>query len=858
MRSLIAVLLLGLATRASAQLPHEEYRGATAVGLALRELATTKRVLVIAAHPDDEDSQLISVLSAGHGADVAYLSLTRGEGGQNSIGSELGPALGLLRTGELLAAREMDRAQQFFTRAYDFGYSKTSEETLRHWPKDSILSDVVAVVRRYRPDIIVAVFSGTPSDGHGHHQVSGILAREAFSAAADPQSFPEQLRAGLRVHRTLKLFQSANFRGTPTHRLPAGELDPLIGRSYAQLAAASRSRHRSQDFGALQALGPRPTALALLQSNSAMGANGSIFSGIDTTLSARATSARESSSVVKALQRYDSLVTLAQQRLSPYSTSTIVPLLSAALAQLDATAARAVDVRAAVAAKKSDVQHAIMQAAGIVVDAVTSVESIVPGQEFALDVSVWNASPQPLEIVNVTPDLPASWQLQRMDSASDALAAGALVTRRYRVRPPPDAALSQPYFLAAPRIGDSYPWPTSRGVTAMPFDSPAVRVSVVLDHAGVRLHDQRPATRRIVDQRQGELRRAVHVVPAFVLKPAPTTALVTLAAIASQATAVDVAVEVRSNGKSGHVTVAPQLPTGWRAVPAQAPVTIDSTGEPRSVKFALAPPHGVAAGSYSVRFVATDASGRTYDLVQHVVDYPHIVNHVYFEPAQVKVTVLDARFARGMRVGYVVGMDAPVPPVLEQLGLVVDQLDEKALATGDLSRYDAIVVGSRAYEVRRDLVAHNGRILDYGRRGGNVVVMYQQYEFVQGNYAPYALTISRPHDRVTDENAPVRLLAPDAAALNKPNRITQSDFADWVQERALYMPRTWAPEYKPLLEMTDFNEEPRQSAILTAALGKGYYTYTAIPFFRQVPAAVPGALRLFINLLSLGIRDAAL
>ncbi len=859
MRTLIAAaLLVTIASSAYAQLPGEEYSGVTATALSLRKAATTKRVLVIGAHPDDEDNQLLSVLSLGEGADVAYLSLTRGEGGQNSIGSELGPELGVLRTGELLSARSIDRAQQFFARAYDFGFSKTAEESFQHWPRDSVLADVVSIVRRYRPDVIVAIFTGTTRDGHGQHQVSGILAREAFTAAADPKRFPEQLRAGLRPHRTLKLLQATGYRQSdPTQRFDTGQLDALFGRSYAQLAALSRSRHRSQDMGRAQTLGAGATSVRLLQSLVPV-ADSTMFSGLDTTLSAIAHDAGENAGVVSSLQRFDSLIVAAQAQLSPYNTQQSSAVVAKALSQIAAAVPgiRNDDVRFRAENEVRQTSRALLQSAGIVIDALADAESIVPGSTVRLDLTVWNAGRQPVRIAQLEPLLPAGWRFERTDSSAAALAPGALATRRFRVSVPVDAVISQPYFLAQPRPGDYYAWPSGSDLAGLPFQESPVQGSAVIEIAGVPVRQTVMATRRVVDPRQGELRRAVHVTPGFVLRPETGTAVITLATLASgSGKSIDAGVEIASNGARGDVIVKPQLPPGWRATPEQTVLTLTGAGAANSVHFAITPPRNAAAGKYDVRFIATDANGRTYDLDQRVVDYPHISNQPVYEPALMHVTVLDAQFARGMRVGYVVGVDAQVPQVLAQLGMSVELLDAPALANADLGKYDAIVVGSRAYEVRPDLLAHNTRILDYGRKGGNVVVLYQQYEFIAGNFAPFALTIARPHDRITDENAPVRLLDPADSVLARPNRIANADFEGWVQERSLYMPHTWAPQYRPLLEMNDPGEPPQQGAIVTAPLGAGHYTYTGISFFREIPAGVPGALRLFVNLLSQGVKD---
>jgi hypothetical protein len=299
------------------------------------------------------------------------------------------------------------------------------------------------------------------------------------------------------------------------------------------------------------------------------------------------------------------------------------------------------------------------------------------------------------------------------------------------------------------------------------------------------------------------------------------------------------------------------MPNGWRSTPEQIELRLSDRGS-ATATFAIQPPPSATEGRYEIRFVATDSAKRTYGLDQREVDYAHIVNRVLFTPAVTSVTVLDAKFARGLRVGYIVGIDAPVPHVLQQMGITVQELDQSALATSDLTQYDAVVVGSRAYEIRPDLVANNSRLLDYARNGGHLLVLYQQYEFIQGGFAPYSLTLNRPHDRVTDENATVRFLDSSAIALRQPNRIGARDFEKWVQERSLYMPHTWAAEYTPLLEMNDPGEPTQRGALLIAPIGKGYYTYTGLSFFRQIPAGVPGALRLFVNLLSMGVNDGAL
>lgn len=793
----LILLLLLFAQTAFAQLPQQEYRGVTETGLLQRKLGGQPSVLVIGAHPDDEDTQLIAYLSLARGAHVSYLSLTRGEGGQNSIGNELGPALGILRTGELLAARSVDRSDQYFTRAYDFGFSKNAEETFQHWPRDSILFDVVAVVRRVRPDVIVAIFSGTPRDGHGQHQVSGILAREAFIAAADPNRFPEQIRAGLMPHKAQKLVQATGYRqAEPTETFQTGVVDPLFGRSYAQIGAVSRSRHRSQDMGQAEPLGPRSTSIRVIEAEGSGVADSLIFAGLSPTLNADR-----------------------ERKLA---------------------------------------QDAEVQAAGIVIDAVMDRELVIPGSTVGLQVQIWNAGTRDVRVFKVVPNLPANWIVESGDSSGASISKDSIRTWNFRIRLPEDAQISQPYFLRDPRKGDTYSWPSLSSVAGLPFEPSPIAAAIDLSIGSARLLRSVTPTFRLVDLRRGETRRAVHVVPAYAIRPEPATAVITLASLAIGRRSIEVSAEILSNGDSGTLVVKPQLPIGWKATPQQINVRLTGGGDVAHAKFAIEPARGVRAGRYEVRFVATDSKGRTYDLTQRVVDYPHIENRVLFEPAVQNVTVLDARFARGIRVGYIVGVDPQVPPVLEQLGVLVERLGAAQLANAELGIYDAIVIGSRAYEIRPDLVANNARVLDYARQGGNVITLYQQYEFIQGKFAPYQLSLARPHTRITNENSPVIVLDTAARAMRAPNRISQRDFADWVQERALYMPNTWAPEYAPLLEMSDPGEAPQQGAMLVAPLGKGLYTYTGVAFFRQIPAGVPGALRLFINLLSMGIKDVTL
>ncbi|MDB4950910.1 MAG: mycothiol conjugate amidase Mca [Gemmatimonadetes bacterium] len=854
--ALLGAALLGAAP-ATAAAQATDYDGAAALGLSLRRLGTTGRVLMIGAHPDDEDTQLLSALALGHGADVAYLSLTRGEGGQNGIGPELGEALGLLRTEELLAARRVEGASQYFTRAYDFGFSKNADEAFRHWPRDSVLKDVVQTLRTFRPDVVVAVFSGTPADGHGQHQVSAILAREAFDAAGDPARFPEQIAAGLRPWRPARFYRSQ--RGSAegaTVRIALGDLDPLLGRSYFQLAMASRSRHRSQDMGRPEPAGPRWGYLVRVVP-AASGPESSIFTGVDSAPSLLAERAGLSAAAA-ALREYETLADRARNEANPLTPGALVPDLARALDLLrraDAEAAgageRGRELRFRLAAETEDARGALARAAGLRLDAVVSSPRLVPGQAAEVEVSLWNGGAQPVQVAALAPALPARWTAEALDSLpSGPLATGALATRRFRIQVPADAPVTEPYFLRSPRRGDLYAWPSADPVAGLPFAPEGIRGAAAVRIAGVELPLDDEATFRDVDPRQGELRRPVMVVPAVSVSLDPAARVLPLA---DAGRPLPVRVRVASEDPRGIAgTLRLRLPAGWRAEPESAAVRFAGAGESREVEFSVRAPAGLAAGDYTVSAVVQAADGRSYGRGFQMIDYPHVRPRPLYHDAVATLRAADVRVPAGLRVAYVTGAGEAGPGVLAQIGIHPDLLDAAALAGGDLSRYDVIVTGSRAFEVRPDLRAHDDRLMEYVRGGGTLVVQYFKFDQVPGTYLPFPVIFTRPADRVTDEASPVTLLAPDNAVLSTPNRITERDFQGWNQDRALYVPRTFDPAFTPVLATADPGEAPLPGSLLVARYGRGTLVYTGLAFFRQLPEGVPGAWRLFANLLALG------
>jgi LmbE family N-acetylglucosaminyl deacetylase len=781
-------------------------------------LGGDKRVLMIGAHPDDEDTELLTVLVRGLGAEAAYLSLNRGEGGQNLIGPELGPALGLLRTEELLAARRLDGARQYFTRAYDFGFSKSQEETWSHWPRDSVLKDVVRIVRRFRPQVIVSVFSGTPRDGHGQHQAAGWAAHEVFDVAGDPHRFPELEREeGLAPWTPQKLYRSTWSDTTATTlTLEGGALDRAAGLSYHQIAMAGRSLHRSQDMGRIQALGPSRVRLALVSDRTGKGGGG-LFAGIDTSsvLVGSSGSAHDLPGLMSIRARW-SAAGIAADR----------------LAHLD---------------------RAIVAASGVVCDARSDDDRLVPGQRITVELECWNTGSTRH---SVAAEVHGTGGL-RPDSGTVTfdLDPGVLSRRTIGASVSAEAPVTVPYFRLAAAEPALYDWqaaaPAQRGE---PFGPALLTAGFTLDGAA---RSEREVSYRLNDQARGEVRRPIVVVPRVGVAIDPASEVWPRASRAPRRFTVTLTHGARDTTTG---TVGLELPRGWAPL-GRRPFTLTHEDQRETLTFEVRLPPAVAEGVAQVRAVARDSAGREYSSGVVTVDYPHIRPRTYAVPAEASIRIAGLALPAIGRVGYVRGAADRVPEALAGVGVPITLLDAAALERGDLDRFDAIVIGPRAYETEPALGEDNERLLAYARRGGLVIVQYQQQVYFDNHYAPYPLTVGGPaatpgaqpiaHDRVTDENAPVRLLSPTDPVGVTPNRIGDADWAGWVQERGLYFARTWHPSFRPVVETHDPGEPPLEGGLLVARTGRGTYVYTGLSFFRQLPAGVPGAFRLFANLLAL-------
>ena len=812
-------MLIGAAGPVVGQFSPPGTGGVAALAGALKQLGATKRVLMIGAHPDDEYSDLVALFARGMGAQVAYLSLTRGEGGQDLIGSELGPELGIIRSEELLAARRIDGARQFFARAYDFGYSKSIDEALRFWARDSLLRDVLDVVRRFRPQVIVSVFSGTPKDGHGQHQVAGVLARQAFEALRDSSWGP------------VKLYRSLYFdTAAATLRLDAGMIDPVDGRSYHQIAMAGRSQHRSQDEGQLERPGSAVARLAFIEwkDRARTGDGNGLFSGVDTVVPGRA--------------HYAALIDSARAQLNPLHPGAVVPLLARAFHELgDADSSQ-----------QAILTQALLSAAGVAVDGFADDGIVVPGERVQVEASVWNAGDSAVGLGSIDIAAPDGWKVERLDAAATMLAPGAVLSRHFAVTVAPDAPRSQPYFLRRPLQGALYDWSgVPAEVRGLPFEQGPMQMTVRATVAGEHLVVTREVVYRYRDQSVGEVRRPIFVTRPFDVEITPDLVVWPVDGAAAGPRHFTVTVTNRTRGAAA-AQVALTPPPGWGTVPPES-LSFQREDESKSLTVTLNLPSVVKPGAYQLRAAALAGRERSEGALA-IIDYPHIRPRGVTHASTAEVRVARLTLPALARVGYVRGASDRVPEALQAVGVPIELLGPDTLARGDLSRYDAIVIGSRAYETDPALVAANGRILDYGRGGGLVIVQYQQYPFVNGGFAPYRLSIARPHDRVTDETAAVTALDPKHPVFHVPNEIGADDWRGWVQERGLYFAHDWDTTYTPLLAMHDPGEAPLQGGLLVAPLGTGTYVYTGLSFFRQLPAGVPGAYRLFANLLALRKR----
>jgi LmbE family N-acetylglucosaminyl deacetylase len=907
-----ALLIGAMSAHSTAQhqlQPVAALRGEPALELALRKLDTVGSFMMTTAHPDDENNAMLAYFAHGKGFRTSLVTATHGEGGQNEIGPELFVPLAVLRTEELLAAHRFDGAEQYFTRAIDFGYSFSIEETLEKWGHQEILGDYVRMIRTIRPDVIVGfVFDG---DGGGqHHQASTRLTLEAFRAAADPARFPEQLKEGLRPWQAAKFYYTAGFGGpqgaqgargaqgaqgaqgaksaqgaveaSSVLNFAGGDVfDRVLGRTYNEIGGEARSMHKCQGMSQLLPLpaggggpmGPGGVRAYRLRDSVLDGGvarpEREIFDGVDASLRSLMRFAGPSAPADLGPRLDVIAATVAEARkalAAGGSLATIAPLgrglaavreLRSGLGALPEQARYEIDLR--LSQKEDQFEQALLLAADVRLEAIARDGIVPPGSTVVIEV---------MAISRSTVTMTTQISLQGFTATNAGMPCGSMAAKpgpgpggtncSGSVVVPADAKLTAAHFRNGPQ-GARYVFDPDVPF-GLPFRPTPFTATFNLTIEGTPVSVTRPFQARSEGNIfSGEKRAEIHVVPAFAVTSTPEIVVVSTATPQTK----DVRVTVTNHaGGPASANVALELPAGWRATPAAQPVKFTREDESITVRFTLQPPAAavLAAASmkpggnqFTVKANVTSA-GKTFARGYQVVEYPHTTRrHVLADPS-VNVKALDVRVRPDVTVGYVMGVGDEVPAALEQLGVRLTMITPDELAWGDLAKYDVIMTGVRAYERRADLRANNQRLLDYASAGGTVIVQYNKVEFNDAQYGPYPAKVGR--DRVTDENAELKLLAPNHPVFNEPNAIRRSDWTSWVQERGLYFLDEAArdPQYTDLVEFTDpfpNNQGAKRGALVEARVGKGRWLYVGLGLWRQLPAGTDGAYRLMANLLSL-------
>lgn len=859
---------------------------ASEVRRALQRLQTTATVLHTVAHPDDENGALLTWLSRGQGVRTALYSTTRGEGGANLIGPELFDALGIVRTEEHLAAVRYYGIDLFFSSAVDFGYSKRLDETLEKWDYQMLLEDMVRLIRYYRPDVIISRFQGNRRDGHGHHQASGVVTLEAFKIAGDATRFPEHLAEGLQPWQPKKLYitrsrwrrSNTETADTPVLKIDTGEYNALLGLSYAQIARQGLSYQRSQGVGQTRASkGSSVTELQLIDTTlpDQQEPGDSLFDGLDTTIMGMAKLANTPALNAEFLQLQES-VNAAGQDYDARHPWTVIPHLTVGLkttrSLMEKIQGSDLDdkVRSHLLFLLKNKEQEFMTAANaalglsleVLVQPIGSRSSdtftvAIPGQKFAIGMRLVNPAPVATELVKASLRTPEGWNVQQTQTDSDnptetkTIQTNQPVSITYQVEVPQDAAYTQPYWTRASEYHDAVytlKHPEHRFLPAAPPDVHGV-VTYRVD--GVDFTLTQPAQTRSINRPWGEKRRLLTVAPAISLSMLPRIGVIPISESAT-ATTFTVTVEMLNNiqGEAeGKLALA--FPEDWSVSPEWAAFAFTHAGASKTFTFQVSA-EGVEAGrDYTIQAGAL-SNGREYTTGYQVIEHPDLEPRHLYRPATMTLHGISLKLPENMSVGYIMGVGDKIPETLEQIGIDVEMLGTEELRTGDLNRFGTILIGIRAYAVRRDLIAYNSRLLDYVHKGGNLIVQYQTPEFDAAPFGPYPYTMGRRPEEVSEEDAQVTILMPDTPIFQYPNQITEADFDGWVEERGSKFLTEWDRNYQALLTCNDREQEPQHGGLLYAQYGEGTYTYAAYAFYRQLPAGVAGAYRLFVNLLTLG------
>jgi LmbE family N-acetylglucosaminyl deacetylase len=820
-----ALLAVTLATASASAAPPRQPSAGELVR-AVDRLLVVGNVLYVAAHPDDENTRLLAWLQNERLVRTAYLSLTRGDGGQNLIGAEQGPLLGLIRTQELLAARAVDGAEQMFTRARDFGYSKTPAETLAIWGKDEVLGDVVWAIRSFKPDLVVTRFPTGGLETHGHHTASALLAKEAFALAGDPKAYPEQLRWVSPWAPRAIVWNKSQFFIKPGEdlsgflKVDVGGYSPALGVSYGEMAATSRSMHKSQGFGAPAQRGP---SLEYFQALVGDTPEHSLFESVDLSWRRVPGSAR----LVAHLER-------ARAELRPERPEAAIGALLDARDEL----ARLPDSPWK-QPKLDELRDVIIACAGGFFEAVAAEWQATPGASLGVKVTALNRSSAPVTLKEIR------WPDGATVAVGKALAPSAVVESERAITIPADAPPSTPHWLARPPGRGLYTVEDRRLASAP--EAPPLDVELVLAFGERTVAIRRPIGWKWTDPVAGERYRPLEIAPAVLVHPSDR------ALVFPDAAAKPITVTVKAAAGAADGTLKLELPEGFSAEPASAPWKLAKKGDEAAVVFRVTPPaRPDRAGVRGTLRAVAESAGKRYTKDVQRIEHGHIPIQTLFPEAEVSVSRFDLARTR-VPIGYVPGAGDEVPAALRRAGYEVVTLSDDDLATRALDRFGAIVVGVRAYNVNARMGAHNKRLLDYVAAGGTVVAQYATNNRISkttSEIGPFPLEVSQ--ERVTDETAAVTLELARHGVLTTPNAIGAADFEGWVQERGLYFAGTWDDRWAAPLSMHDPGEPPRKGSLLVARHGKGAFVYTGLAFFRQLPAGVPGAYRLFANLLAHG------
>ena len=829
MRQLKLICLLTIFNFTSFAQPSQQF-SSSIIKQKLKKLNVLGSVLYVAAHPDDENTRLISYYANEKLYQTAYLSATRGDGGQNLIGPHLREALGLIRTQELLEARKVDGGQQFFSRANDFGYSKHPDETFEIWDKEKILADFVWVIRKFRPDIIVTRFSEEPGVTHGHHTASALLAKDAFELAADPDAFPDQLNS-VKPWQAKRLLWNTSpwfYRITRREwlkdglvRVDVGSYNSLLGKSYTEIAAESRSMHKSQGFGSTGSRGTQIEYLKHLYGEKPDDTSyGSEFEGIDVTWGRVKNSKKLQQTLKNAYHSFD-----------PENPAATVDILLTALEELDN-----LEDEHWKSIKRQEIKEVIQACLGLFAEARTKAINMVRKDKYQVELEVVNRSAVPITLIEYS--FSGDSEIR---SLKTELQNNEVLIEKFNFSVPQSAAFSQPYWLEQKgelgyyRVNDQW-------LIGKPENDPAYTLSITFERNGRQWSMKVPLVHKSNDRVDGAVYKDIKIVPDI------SVSFRNDILIFSNSKAKSVFVDVKSFKDNIGGKLSLSLPTTWKSEPDFHHVNFEVNGEEKGFEFVVTPGKGDWNGAIEARLKT--ANSIIYDQSVQELDYEHISNQIIIKTSSAKAVNFDIK-KHGTSIGYIQGAGDLVPEAIREMGYDVELIAPETLTLESLKTYDAVVLGIRAFNTVPELKYKNKELFQYTEEGGTVIVQYNTNRgLVTDQLAPFDLRISR--DRVTMENAEVRILQPKHNVMTTPNKISKNDFANWIQERGLYFPDKWSDEFQTIISSSDKGEKMLDSGLLVGKHGKGYYIYTSYSWFRELPAGVPGAYKIFANLLSIG------